>query len=664
MSITELRKVLVHAFPNDIIMPVEKGLKHPMFPHKCGAWTHKSYEKWWNETEAQKIGPRTKLRFTTESDFDYCLLLHDICVVDVDNHELVTTLVHRFPELTDTLAVETCRGKHFYFRRPDKADEHGYYDGAGQRIKGVDFKSVCANGTSGIIMVPPSTNKRWTDPDYCTRLVNIPFISMELLSAIAVPRHHKITATLRFECGNTLHVEGCTWLASMSYFDAFFGTDAIFEVDVVSVPCDMATFQDLMFALSNKCVPYEQPSTELLSRLLALADKLGLLSLRMLKTQVKYGVLMTQVAMHDLHKKWWHLLYEEIRLGLNMERLIVVDEDLAKELMFTPIDKMDKECWLFPETQPKLATFSPTLHPHPEMAVMEACDHRVIKLMSRFPGKVVLAGGKVVGAVCTGCEPGYDHDMFIIGDEAFAQSVLDEAKTMFPDVEVVSTGNAVTMIDKTTQDKVSAQIIMRLFSTPAEVVASFDIAPCKVAAWFEGDRLVVRAAPSWVETVRTMSFPVDLSIWGRASISRVMKYIAKGFDAAIPGLPRTALRKNCSNIAGVGELYYIESFLNRFGTRLSGKRPTFRDVMRATRGHLQSDYGVLLKTQRRIFYAVQGWIQAVRSAARSVLGIPINNGWSQDLSNIRWIHINKNRQDNIFRPMSPLVYNCFDVTRL
>lgn len=83
------------------------------------------------------------------------------------------------------------------------------------------------------------------------------------------------------------------------------------------------------------------------------------------------------------------------------------------------------------------------------------------------------------------------------------------------------------------------QLVRRLHGDRAEVVASFDISACQVMARLdERGRLVVEGTPAFEWSARNMAFFVDFAAWGDASVSRVFKYVAKGFDALVPGLKR------------------------------------------------------------------------------------------------------------------------------
>lgn len=53
-------------------------------------------------------------------------------------------------------------------------------------------------------------------------------------------------------------------------------------------------------------------------------------------------------------------------------------------------------------------------------------------------------------------------------------------------------------------------------------------------------KLIVEALPSFVESVRRKAFHVDRLFWSPASVARICKYIAKGFECAVPGVRRAA----------------------------------------------------------------------------------------------------------------------------
>ena len=70
-----------------------------------------------------------------------------------------------------------------------------------------------------------------------------------------------------------------------------------------------------------------------------------------------------------------------------------------------------------------------------------------------------------------------------------------------------------------------------------------------------GKALVVEALPSFVESIRRHAFHVDVLYWSPASVERISKYVAKGFECAVPGVRRAAfgdptIEKTVNSYAG------------------------------------------------------------------------------------------------------------------
>lgn len=60
--------------------------------------------------------------------------------------------------------VKTKKGFHFYFQRTPLCDLYALYDYSrpfGQDGEEIDFKTICSTGTAGLVVVPPSTDKKW-----------------------------------------------------------------------------------------------------------------------------------------------------------------------------------------------------------------------------------------------------------------------------------------------------------------------------------------------------------------------------------------------------------------------------------------------------------------------------------------------------------------------
>lgn len=170
--LASLESYLREHFPRDVLIPCIKGEKRPSRKFSGNRWTWFDYDR---------------LSTFVVDNSDWAITLHDLCVVDVDSLEQVADLEARFPVLRTVPAVRTRKGMHYYFRRSALADESGYLDGAAQREKGIDFKTVTSTGTGGILVVPPSPNKTWLRAPFGEGAVDITPIPDDLLAAVALP---------------------------------------------------------------------------------------------------------------------------------------------------------------------------------------------------------------------------------------------------------------------------------------------------------------------------------------------------------------------------------------------------------------------------------------------------------------------------------------------
>ena len=78
------------------------------------------------------------------------------------------------------------------------------------------------------------------------------------------------------------------------------------------------------------------------------------------------------------------------------------------------------------------------------------------------------------------------------------------------------------------------QIVLRLYSSPAEILAGFDVdAPCCA---YDGDR--VWANPRAIVSMMRQSNMVDMTRRSPSYEVRLAKYSSRGFEVYIPGLKR------------------------------------------------------------------------------------------------------------------------------
>ena len=83
----------------------------------------------------------------------------------------------------------------------------------------------------------------------------------------------------------------------------------------------------------------------------------------------------------------------------------------------------------------------------------------------------------------------------------------------------------------------------------SQILEYFDLAPCKALARLdpESEELIVEALPLFINSLRRMAFHVDIMYWSPASIARIMKYVAKGFECVVPGVRRAAFKTATAN---------------------------------------------------------------------------------------------------------------------
>ena len=680
-----LDRFLRKHYPNDLLMPVRPGTKHPEFAHKDGQWTWERLDQF----------------LLVQPDRDVCVVLRELCVVDVDDEKLAVALEARFPVLETAPMEKTRRGRHYWFLRSDAADTLGYYDGAGQRMVKVDFKSVCRTGTGGVVVVAPSNGKQWVRRpwDVGCRPFEIP---LDLLDAIAVPQAPPSSAPLlafsddddddrreRFD-------DSAGLLRSMAYFEPLF--DESFDQDApFPVPCVRAVFEEMMHVLRTNHLRTPEPSAALFSDMLAAADLLG--APPRLARRLRCGLPRFQLDAASAFPEWWAETVRERRWQSEHELrdrasiLQPIDAALVASLKYAPLprdprwllwsdasrirDRARNMSWRFrqyyypqtPQTYPR--------NIEPGQAVLDVAPEQVAlppdveKILKRWPGRMVLAGGGALGELSTHVASGEDYDIFVVGMDA------QEANRAVSEIceqtlnRVACTGNAVTFASP---DGVTIQVILRLYSSIDQVVVGFDQAACKVAMWFDADRGVMTAAcaPTWVPAMRHLAYPVDLAAWSCASVARTFKYHAKGFGIFVPGLRRDAVAVDPASLEateGFHALLEMESIIYeermfKYVRQLLSLRNQLKDLQEAvwrrekpcaaraaaaeealrrvpdlsfatTReeyGNVlrkmrhSSDYTTLLKWQLRLWHAVRN----IAQMGRRWIGVPGNRGDASD----------------------------------
>lgn len=531
---------LKEAYPLDVPMPVLKAQKCPAFKHANGSWTWDSFE-----------------RFYAPHKHDIGVLLHDLCVVDVDSHDLVAALEQEFPALKNVPCERTSKGRHYFFERSALADKLGFFDGRSQVRRGIDFKTVCSNGTSGIIIVSPSEHKSWVRSPWemtCVADAGGKLMPMpdDVLRAVATPTYCEVDAELAFSDGSTLAVRNSTSLAKWAFTSAFCGADALFtDVERIVMPpeCDVASVRyvhDICESGRSDMLP---PDGQKIARV---ADMLGVPNLRALfSMHVPYSHLRVALDLQEINPAWAQCF---VRRSDSMVRL---SDDAT--IVYSPLHTHD-ERWLL---HSKLPLRNRTLPGQALLAKDLSALPDWIEALLLSHGNLALAGGAALSLACPDIEFG-DYDLFLYGaTEEQANAILTEL-TEHALIETWSqTGNAVTCFVKDDQTH-PVQLVLRLHDTLEDVLSSFDLAPSKIAITKNAQgTLDVFVTESWIEAITRMAFWVDTDCWSAASTSRIFKYYIKGFDVFVPGLRRKALKHAVRMHArapngGIGSLFHVE----------------------------------------------------------------------------------------------------------
>jgi len=565
-------------------MPVKRGVKSPMFRHKDGAWTWACFD-------------RARAKHVPANDIG--VLLQDLCVVDVDTRELERDMEERFPVLTRVAKERTAKGAHYWFRRSPEADRDGYFDSHGARTHGVDFKTRCRNGTGGLVVVAPSTGKTWVRQPNETNMTPIPF---DLLDAVAVPAHPAVTRAFVFADGGEPATLTVRHIASFSYFEPFLDGVSFDLTEPIPVPVGRAAFELMMELVSTgQLAGEENPTRGKLRDAVRAADILGL------DPEMARGLVTPlSFCQADLYSTWpdmWRALHAENvwRRTPPANRTGPLLRDITGDVTYDPLPR-DDERWLFPDDPARHAPHA-TVVQAPSSLIDEVPGF-VRGIMERYP--VVLAGGSVLGLL-TGVESS-DFDLFpVMASDEEACKMVDEIRaSLGPEAIIKQTGCAVTII----VGDIICQVVLRLYGSPDEVMSGFDIAPCKVGMWIDRETAQPRvgATPSWFEGVRRWAFPIDLSNWSGATVVRTLKYIAKGFDAMLPGLRRddVGLLPVYTFDRDLRGLLTAEAFMNL--RRTGGGRIDHTDVQAFIRRNqmlASSDYAPILEVTDRFLHAVR-----------------------------------------------------------
>ncbi|KAG2424976.1 hypothetical protein HXX76_014134 [Chlamydomonas incerta] len=649
-ELQELQMWLRHQHPTDVLMVTAKGTKNPLYCHKNGTWDWPQFDKLMaSDSTFGQLQPA----FMGEHDIG--ILLHSLCVVDVDSMAQASVLEERFPVLKEAPRERTRKGMHYFFLRSPKADAEGYYDGRAQREHGIDFKTVCHTGTSGFVLVAPSTDKKWVAPLWEVAPFPIPD---DLLHKVAKPRHGPCDIWVAFpddpDSPEPLHITQSSIIQDFQIFQPFLeGDDTLHGGEVTSVVLPLAgikrrTFEAVVFTCKHGITP-EFPELGLCEDIITTADFMGVATWRLKKA---FGPGGTVYALHDTERVlrgMGRAMHQEQICRVKGEDLVC--QEVCLENLRAPVRITKTVNWLFHDVQPcPLHIWDMDLLE--DIARERAMPDFVHRWLRQHP-QLVLAGGAPLAHLMD--RKANDYDFFVCTDcPDTATSILhslleDEDATL-----VARTPYAVTM----KVENCTAQVILRLYRSPEHVMASFDLQPCKVMMYFEPsqDRLVIKATQSWFLAMSMGCQAVDLTMWGVGSAARVLKYAAHGFDPYVPCADKACIdTAKLPTSSGLGQLWVALDSLQRrlfwwARGRVSNTLPdswTMQYIIYQLRLP-HSEYSLVLKIRSRLAYWL-GWLRGGTSRAPETQTRARALMVRHDVEDLRW---SVARNSN-FRPQKP-----------
>jgi hypothetical protein len=534
-SLLALEAWLKFTFPSEVLMPCTFGAKYPAFRHAGNGWT------WQRASAAIESFGRSEV-----VEGGVGILLQRLCVVDVDSEGLASALEGRFPILKSVPAARTARGVHYFFARSKKCDAEGFFDGAAQKVAGVDFKTVCSTGTSGFVVCPPSRGKAWERApwDATHPIVEIPD---EVLTTVASP-------TRKAGSGVSVRLRGSTYeigprLASKPYLSLFRNTlcgedlepivpDRFDPRALVALNAHGLAVPDIV---SNGLGGLEDVRA-LVSEMAALADFLGcapkeIERLRRIGREVAENAeihpelanTIVSFEMVDVPVRW-----SARAAGDRTDAAFRNARVFADEVRNPP--NRSKHC----------------IVPYPATAVLNGLPRGLLAIMKKWGAKVMVAGGFVLSRVINDAPvPTSDIDVYVVGAKVHeAYEILNEVACLAPSISVTS--SAVTIHPR--NGGVPIQVVLMLADSAEQVLDNFDMEPCRVGAFVSGGAMRVVSSRAWGASIVTRSFPLVSKRWSRTSTFRALKLAHKGFQPYVAGLDRSRVAKRMENVRSARDL--------------------------------------------------------------------------------------------------------------
>ncbi len=168
-------------------------------------------------------------------------------------------------------------------------------------------------------------------------------------------------------------------------------------------------------------------------------------------------------------------------------------------------------------------------------------------LLQENAGRMVLAGGKVVGQILKHTGKGQDFDVFccVLKREELRATVTNAISRLRAISKIGSihvTSNAITVV---TMDNIKIQFIVRnMFADVNDIVHSFDLPACQAAFYYmpitSGKEVrcfskALRVTPAFIDCAKRHAFWLDLTVQHECMLARAMKYFFKGFEVYVPG---------------------------------------------------------------------------------------------------------------------------------
>jgi hypothetical protein len=563
-----LEQWLASSFEKDVLIPAHPGEKRPAFAHADDVWDWGSYRR-----AVQNQSPKNNRNHVG-------ILLHDLCVVDVDDKQTCASLEARFPMLRRTIRAQTKRGMHYYFVRSELANRDGYYDGRSQVTSGIDFKTRSSTGNRGFVMCCPSPDKEWVLAPWDADLTPIPD---ELLVDVATPRHKLVSARIMLLDGS-MDVLNSPWLGRCQALTPVFEDCAPDgEVPTIPMPFNRRTLETMLDTLDNHGVPGHVLSDTDIQELCRLVDFLGLPPPCQFHFDDNRPLnrLQVQTDLRNLDPEWASTVYTKKRTLCEVTGNVPI--------RYEPVRSRFDDRWLLSQcAAPDIPIGANVLHLPPEDATLASlCWKRIPYFLQSFLRRhskhISLAGGSVMGMLSPYVKSGSDLDIFVHGCEAAAATaIVRDALASFPSIAVATrTGAAVTIAFEEHASCPPIQIVLMIFDSLESVLYGFDIDACRVALhWDPAKREpTIHAALPWFSSMKRMAVWLNPADWNASSVYRIFKYYGKGFDVFLPGCVRTAMvsfRNQCdrrSHFPGIYNVFFIEAVLEGRGSGQDLLRP-------------------------------------------------------------------------------------------